>query len=53
LAAKCGLEKAQAHRAEGRHNLTLTANGRAEATYSDGLGGSIGIGDGRREKWLY
>jgi hypothetical protein len=43
VVAKNGLEKAQARRdvdalLKGRRNLTLTANGRAEATSSDGLG---------------
>jgi hypothetical protein len=34
---------------KGRHNLTLTANGRAEATCSDSLARSTGNGDGRRK----
>jgi hypothetical protein len=43
VVAKNGLEKAKARRdvdalLKGRRNLTLTANGRAEATSSDGLG---------------
>jgi hypothetical protein len=43
VVAKNGLEKAQARRdvdalLKGRRNLTLTANGRDEATSSDGLG---------------
>ena len=43
VVGKYGLEKAQAQRdvdalLKGRHNLTLAANGRAEATSSDGLG---------------
>ena len=43
VVGKYGLEKAQAQRdvdalLKGRRNLTLTANGRAEATSSDGLG---------------
>ena len=43
VVAKYGLEKAQAQRdvdalLKGRRNLTLAANGRAEATSSDGLG---------------
>ena len=43
VVGKYGLEKAQAQRdvdalLKGRRNLTLAANGRAEATSSDGLG---------------